>query len=477
MMIKNKRIIHKVLLLRPVSGLVHGFGHPRDIRIPFPLKYIEALLRKKRELVPYFIDCMANYMDFDMLLKTILKFSPDVILVYPTTQEYSMTLELSRKIKKSIDLIIVAAGQDATACPERYVIGDSPIDLVLRGECELSFMELLKRLENAQDLSGVEGIYSRDFIQTDPAIVKDPDCLPFPEYKTSDLKAYTYYYPLPFGRPVIWGHVLSSRGCPYDCIFCSQTIRESYGKEVRCRNPVAVVDEIEYLQKNGANVIAFADDNFTTSRSHVLGLCEEIKKRGISIAWSAHARVDNCDEDLLSAMKDSGCIFLRFGIESGSERIIKLLRKTGIENWAQKAESVFKAARRAHISTAALFLIGNPSENREEVLESLSLAKTLDPDLVQVCFFTPYPGSPAYEQLKDSIDLSDILNMYHYQPPFLNFSQIPNNEMRQLYKLFYRDFLLRGSYVLRHLRTYANFYLNNRQVFFTLFNMRKLIFN
>lgn len=477
MVLEVKKDIKKVLLLRPAADIINIIGHPRDIRVPFLLKYIESLLARDGNYQAHFIDCMVNYMHLDQLVKTSLEHSPDVIVLSATTLEYSLSLKYAQLVKKKNNPLLIAVGQDPTASPERYVYNGSPIDIVLRGECELSFMKLLRTINDNGDLSKIEGVFMRNYHQHDLGIVRNLDILPFPIYNGGEFRKYIFYYPLPIGKKAIWGHILTSRGCPYNCIFCSQTIRESYGKEVRCREPSNVVDEMIYLKEKGVNVIAFDDDNFTTFKSHVVDICEQIKKKGLKIMWSAHARVDNCDEDLLKIMKEAGCILLRFGIESGSERIIKILKKTDDEgSWMDKAKVVFKTARKINLSTAALFLIGNPLETKKDIKKSVSLAKELKPDLLQICFFTPYPGSPAYEEFEDKISLIDIIEMYHYQAPSLNFSRISTEELKDLYKEFYRTVLLNAGYILRHLSRYSLFYLHNRNIFLRLFNMRKLIF-
>lgn len=478
MVIKIKKNIKKILLVRPVAELIHTVGHPRDIRIPFLLKYMESLLIREGSYNTYLIDCMANHMDFEKLINLSIEYLPDIVILSSTTLEYSLTLRYAYLLKKSLDAIFILVGQDATASPERYIYSESPIDIVLRGESELSFMKLLQAINYNEDVSQIEGLCMRNYSHPYLAIVRNLDDLPFPVFSREELRRYVFYYPLPVAKKIIWGHMLTSRGCPYNCIFCSQLIRESYGNEVRLRSHSNIVDEMLYLKEQGANVIAFDDDNFTTSKTHIIGICEEIIRRNLKIMWSAHARIDNCDKDLLKIMKEAGCVLLRFGIESGSEKIIRILEKTkDTINWIERARDVFKIARKINLSTAALFLIGNPLENKKDIERSISLAKELNPDLLQVCFFTTYPGSPAYEKFKIKISSEDIKEMYHYRPPKLNFSNISTNELQNLYKKFYRKVLFKPKYIVNHIARYGLFYLYNKDIFSKLFTLRKLIFN
>lgn len=316
----------------------------------------------------------------------------------------------------------------------------------------------------------------QDYCHPDFALEDRLDWLPFPDYSPEDFKKYVFYYPLPITEKAIWGHMLTSRGCPYNCIFCSQMMRESYGKDVRLRNPASVAEEMQFLKGKGANIIAFDDDNFTTSKDHVLGVCNEIKKRKLKIKWTAHARVDNCSKELLKTMKDAGCVLLRFGIESGSERIIKMLKKTETGDWTTQAEIIFRDARSINLSTVAIFSIGTPSETKADIEKSISLAQKLKSDILQICFFTPYPGSSIYEKYKNNIASDNLEKMYHYSVPLSNFSDIQKEELAGLYRKFYRDILLSPEFIIRHCCRYTLFYLFNKNIFLKLFSMRKLIF-
>lgn len=474
--LKDKKNIRRVLLVRPVSAIIHSAGHARDIRVPFLLKYIEALLLKNNDYDVRLVDCLINPVSLDGLVELTAGYSPDLVIVSSTTLERGMTLEYARMVKRESDPVIMVIGQDASARPEGYVCESSPVDIVVRGEPESATLQLLEALNGRQDISRIRGVNTKYFRHPDLALEKDLDALPFPDYSPDDFKKYIFYYPLPIAEKTVWAHMLTSRGCPYDCVFCSQVMRESFGKEVRLRDPAKVADEMEFLKKKGATIIAFDDDNFTTSERHVYAICQELKKRKLKIKWTAHARVDNCSRALLEAMKDAGCILLRFGIESGSERIIKALKKATCDGWAEKAVAVFEQARNIDLATVAIFSIGTPSETREDIDKSISLAKKLKADILQICFFTPYPGAPLYERYKEEILTQDTEKMYHYSIPLINFSAIPKEELGGLYRAFYREIMLRPGFLIRHCLRYWLFYLFNAKVFFRLFSMRTLLF-
>ena len=225
----------------------------------------------------------------------------------------------------------------------------------------------------------------------------------------------------------------------------------------------------------GVNIISFDDDYFTMSSKHVEGICWEIKKRKLNIKWIAHARVDNISASLLQTMKEAGCILLRFGIESGSKRIIKIFEKTDASmDWIEKSKDAFRISKDVGIPTVALFIIGSPTESAEEVKESIKLAKDLAPDLIQVHYFTPYPGSASYKQFKSKLDKDNLLEMHHYKLPIVNLSNIEWKVLERLQLTFYREFLLRPEFFFQHLIKYIRFYFYNRYIFFRL--LKTLIF-
>lgn len=466
---KCKSRYTRVLLVRVVSSVIDRVGFPRGYRPPFPLKYMEALLKEANYPVKL-IDCLINPCPIDRLVETSLDWKPQLVVILSTTIDFECLLKYAQLLKdKGEGLLIVVVGQDVTARPKEYIFSKSPIDIALLGEPEMELLTLLRNLNKGEDIDRIKTDYLKHLETSEPQTVLNLDELPFSNYSPIELRKYSFPYPLRVKRRVRWGHILSSRGCPYQCIFCSQTIRESYGEEMRLRSPHNVVDELEYLIKIGANVISFDDDNFTTSTKHVLSICNEIRRRRLKINWIAHARVDNLDFDLLKAMKNAGCILLRFGIESGSKRVLRILKKTESEDWINQSKKVFHITKKLGIGTAALFIVGSPTETKEEIGESIKLAKELDPDLLQVSYFTPYPGSSAYREFQPSIDNKmRVPSMYHYASSEFNPSSLGPKELRDLYKAFYKEFLLRPGFAIRHLLRYKFFYLFNSRILYRL---------
>lgn len=449
-----------IVLLRLSSPVIENVKHPRHCYPPIALKYIQVLLINKGYLVKL-IDAWVKPIFLDRFTSYIISLPVDVIVIYINTFVYEVSLKFINLIKKNKDILIIGIGQDVTAKPERYKLNDSPFDIILPGESECEIVEIIEKLNNGEPKEKIKGYYC---LQEELNIPTSPDLnkMPFLIWSKDELREYRFIYPLRVNKKVICSYVISSRGCPYKCIFCSTAVRKSYGEKIILRDASKVVDEIENLTKFGVNVVSFEDDNFAASRGHVISICEEIKKRKLKIKWVSQVRIDGMDYDLLKMMKDAGCVLLLFGVESGSQRIIELLKKTKSDiNWKEKANETFNLAKKAGIATCALFIIGNPTETENEVGESIQLAKKLRPDLIKVHFFTPYSGSEAYKQFQNIINIDKELKMYHYGEPLVNVSNMSDKALKQKQREFYKNVLLDSNFILFHLKNYFIFYLYN----------------
>jgi radical SAM superfamily enzyme YgiQ (UPF0313 family) len=457
--------IKRVLLLRINSLILEEVNHPHQFYPPFLLKYIQAILNKKAVYQTQLIDCYVRPIPFNSLLGESLQCLPDMVVIFFASLNANLSLKYARAIKeRCASIITVAVGPEITLNYQNYC--NSELDFILPGEVEKEVPMLIENL-NRQDLKSAQKTYDyRD--NRKAALVYNINELPIPAYSLDELFAYRFLYPIKTNKKLVWGHILANRGCSHKCIFCSQNTRESFSKEVRIRSVSNVAGEIQNLLCAGANFISFADDDFTISNEFVYSLCNEIKDRGLRIQWTAQARIDEVDYGLLETMKEVGCALLAFGIESGSKRIINILNKNDFNiDWIEKAKIVFKICRELGIATVALFIIGNPTEKEEDIRESIKLAKELNPDIIQVHFFTLYPGSPAYQQYRDKIT-GNFSNLYHYAQPVINVSDIDLKKLERMQVNFYRNFLLRPNFIFNNLFTYTPFYFHNKDVFWIL---------
>jgi radical SAM superfamily enzyme YgiQ (UPF0313 family) len=466
---KNGKNIQRVLLLRLRPGVYDSNCHPIGFRPPYTLKYIESLLINQSVCSVKFVDQRVADLSLREIITIIEGWLPEIIVLSVSTLDVEKSLEFCRLIrasKSSKGVIIMGVGQEISSNMEKYRSSNALFDIALGGEAEQEAVSIIKRFNENASFNRNAPLNSQEKFTNDMIELNNLDELPFPIYDSESLKRYYFVYPLKVNRRLNWGHVLTSRGCPHNCIFCSHIMRETYGKGFRVRSAGNVVDEIKGLLKLGANIITFDDDNFTTSEEHVKAICEEIKLRGLKVQWIAHARVDEVTLPLLRTMKEAGCILLRFGIESGSEKIIKALSKTNNScSWHNKAVEAVSAAKSLGITVACLFIVGSPGESKKDLLESIKFAKDLSPDIIQVAYFTPFPGSAAYQLFSQQIEKDGMPTMYHYKRPLANFSSMSDDEFKKAQNTFYKKFLIRPSFIIKHCSDCLFFYLNNLYIF------------
>ena len=459
---KNK--YKRIMLLRGPSLLDEGTIHAKQIHPPLTLKYIQEILIRKKYQVE-FIDCWVGSYEVEALTRIVLRLSIEIVVVWTSNyNDYWISNFASLVKEKRKDITIVVIGPDVSVCPQRYVSKDFLFDIVISGEAEKEVVNIIEKLNLCSNKQSLIKDYGAK-LKPRPFIVENLDDLCFPRYTAGEIKRYRLIYPLPVAKKMKWGFILSSRGCLHHCRFCSSYIRKSFGKKVRFRSSGNVAREIEYLRGLGVNMISFEDDDFTLSKSHVLSICKEMKKRNININWSCHARLDELDSELLQKMKDSGCILLIMGVESGSAKVLRRLNKfSQPEKVLTESSFLLKEAKSLGISTHLLFILGNPGEDIDDLEKTKKLAKDLSPDTIQLHFFTPYPDTAFYYELKDKMPEESGCCMYHYKFPLVNFSNIPNDILKDKYFQFYWEFYFNFKFIKRHIAKYFLFYLFNFSV-------------
>lgn len=455
----------RILFIRLAPYLLFNVPHPQDVAAPLDIGYSISILRKDNHDVS-FIDTEAEKYSMKKVLEEIKEINPNIIFIHCMTPTAEVLLKLANLIKESkIKVLIVAMGQHATVLPKTFLFKDSPVDLCINGEAELTIKELVNYHSKSKNIYSINSITYFDkknnkiHYNKQRELISNLDELPFPAHDLFMKDSYKIYYPIRLYKKVKWGFMLSSRGCPYSCIFCSPTLRISYGKNYRIRSAKNVVDEMEFLVSKGVNAIDFIDDTFTFDQKRTMEICDELIKRKINVKWIAQTRVDHVSMELLKKMRKAGCSTLCFGIESGVERILKILKKGETVGQMKKA---FKLTKKAGILTVAYFMLGSPTETEEEVKKTFKLCKQLKPDLLQVAYFTPYPGSEAYEKMSDQQKLKfDTLS--HYNEIGYNFSNIPTRKLRKMQRRFYKRYFFSPLFLSKYL---------TKRLLFMIFNFK-----
>jgi len=302
--------------------------------------------------------------------------------------------EIARALKERDGGIKVAVwGNLPTAIPKRVLEENPHIDFAIKREPELTLAEIVERCENGKGFDSVLGCAARldgGIVEFDDRpLIDDLDALPDADRA---LLARKNSYP-PFIGP-LEGYVLTSRGCPHSCNFCSALLHGKF----RRRTPMRVVDEIERTNERfGVKRFVFRDYTMTP-RSHITGICDEILRRNLDISWHCLVRVDLLDEELLSHMKRAGCFEVNFGIESADRDVLDSYNK-GIT--VEQVRSAFELCRKVGIETMGNIMLGGPYDTPQSIRSTLDLFVGLDPDRACITLFFPYPETPIWRYCKE----------------------------------------------------------------------------
>ena len=372
------------------------------------------------------------------------------------TPTVSSAIEIARAVKSvKPDLPVIMGGPHATLLPAETMAVAPEVDIIVRGEGEETFINLLSALEDKKPLEKVLGItYRKDGVVIDNSPspeLSDLDSLPFLAYHLLPLKSYKPHPP--HGRASPFAVLITSRGCPYNCGYCSKPV---FGKRFRGQSPARITDEIVWLQEQyGVREIAFYDDSFTLDMDRAYQICEEIIRRKLNIIWSCETRVNLVTEKLLKKMKQSGCYSISYGLESGSQEILDVIEKgTTIE---QAVEAV-RYTHEAGIDAIGYFMVGSPGETPDTIRETIRFAKKLKVDFAQFSITTPFPGTKLYDLYLEGGGNPEIpWEDYVYaassegSAPVFESDSLSREDIIRWESKAYREFYLRPSYIWQRL--------------------------
>ena len=358
---------------------------------PLGLAYLGAAL-EKAGIETRILDFVVFPYGKESVESALKTFSPHMVGVTSVTMSHLEAEAVIRDVKRlNGDILTVMGGPHVTFCAEATLTGLPELDVVVLGEGEGTFVKLSAALEKGRSLETVQGIVFRsggELIRTRP--------------KTRPMDVNELREParhlVPLGRYRALGMPISmttSRGCPFQCIFCVG--RKMAGAKMRYRHARKVVDELALLSTLGFHQINIADDLFTADKTHCLSVCSEILDRGLKVDWTAFARVDTVSKDLLVNMRKAGCHTVSFGIESANAAILKTIKK-GIT--LRQVETALAACMDAGITAQASFILGLPGETPETLKETVDFGKKLKKMGVHHGFhlLAPFPGTEVREK-------------------------------------------------------------------------------
>ncbi|MBU2044109.1 MAG: B12-binding domain-containing radical SAM protein [Candidatus Omnitrophica bacterium] len=389
----------KILLLFPrwtaEYGIFSHFAKKASIWPPLNLAYIAALAEKLGHTVKI-IDAEAENISLEKITKEIENFNPDIIGMTATTPFFHIVVEHAKAFKRRFSNIpIVIGGAHITILQEK----DFPacFDYAFIGEAEESWVNFLNRYENDEDISGIKGIiYRKDgkTISTGSSEpVKDIDSIPYPARHL--LNREKYNIGTLRGRKN-FTTIMTTRGCPFKCIFCSTKV---FGSQVRRRSVDSVIAEIKSVIYNfNTRHFTFLDDTLTLDRNYILAICQAIIKENLKITFDGSTRANLIDEELVEVMANSGLIRISFGLETVDPEIRKIIKKEVPLDSYEKANRI---TNKYGIETLNSIMLGLPGETAETVGKTLSfLRQARDIQQANFSIATPYPGTELYDMAR-----------------------------------------------------------------------------
>jgi radical SAM superfamily enzyme YgiQ (UPF0313 family) len=420
---------------------------------PLGLALLAAILEREKYPVKI-ID--ANALGLQPAAVAGMVSGADVVGITAMTPTIGAALSIARHVKQyKPGIKVVMGGPHVTLLPEETLVSSPDVDVICRGESDATILELLPALENRLRLDNIAGIsFRRDgqAVHTpDRAAIIEMDFLPYPAYHFLPWKRYRPHPPHGMASP--FAAIVTSRGCPYRCAYCSKPV---FGNRFRAYSPERVIGEMKYLQeKFGVKEIAFYDDSFTLDEKRVHAIAEKIIENKLRIAWTCETRVNLVDKDLLKIMKRSGCYGVAYGIESASPEIIKTLQK---DITADQVREAVRDSREAGLQVIGYFMLGSPGETPEDIRRTIDFAIQLRVDVAQFSITTPFPGTELYDIYtrgnKGEIRWEDFVYAGTDNPatPVFESDKLTRRDLKTWTGRAYRKFYLRPAYFWQRLR-------------------------
>lgn len=451
-----KKVIQKVLLIRPPLQIEPS--ESKTLVFPLGLAYLGAVLEKEYQVK--LLDSLAEGFQEEIrsdrgityglkpqqIREKIEEFSPDVIGISCLfSAQHSSFLKVAAVAKEAKPgVIVVMGGAHPSAFPE-YVLKDASVDFVLIGEAEESFPHLLDVLKIGGDLSGVDGLAYKELdrivINPKSSYIADLDTIPLPARHLLPMETY-FGVSRPHGIDARYSrntNLITSRGCPAGCVFCS--IHTVFGRVYRKRSAENVLSEINFLKgRYGIREIQFEDDNLTCDGARAKSIFRGMANDELNIVWSAPNGIAlwALDDELIGLMAKSGCWHAALGIESGDQEAIDKIIKKPLK--LDIVKPLIEKMKRAGIRTTSFFVVGFPGESRKQIKNTLKFASSLPCDDLNIFFATPYPGTQLYSLVKEAVAFGPDFSLEELQAARPTI--IPKDiSMQQLQKEVYKTII------------------------------------
>ena len=434
----------RLLLLNPSMGDYYAGSKVKSaitLSPPLNLALVGAAARQAGHHVAT-IDSEATP-DAD-LSAVLQREQPDVVGITFRTPLFPEARRLAEQVRaERPETLLVAGGVHASTRP-RETVTRAPFDVAVKGEGDETIVELLE----GRPYEAIRGLVWPDGETPARTLIPDLDPLPFPAWDLFDLAHYQQTSLVAHTVPV--ADLESSRGCQARCVYCTKGV---FGNAFRVKSPSRMVDEIEHALASGFRAFNYVDDSFTTKTARSIEICEEMVRRGLDVPWTLTngIRVANVNEDFFRAARASGCWLLAFGFESGSDRVLKRIKKGATLAQARRAVGW---ARKYGFTILGYFMVGLPGETAETIDETARFAASLDVDFAKFSITMPLPGTPLYDSWSPQLQDEERYDFSIHRPgpelyehPSFTWPDLEAHT-RRAYQTFYG----RPSYVARRVR-------------------------
>ena len=334
------------------------------------------------------------------LQQVVLKYQPKIVGITVKTPHYHSSLQTAILVRSLLPEAIIVVGGPHVTITGDTMLENEYIDFAFYGEAEYTFLAFAEAVFHDKDYSAIDGLIYKDGenIRQNrrPERIKDLDSLPFPN---KELLVFSEQYRKKLGA------IMTSRGCPFECAFCATV--PLWGRATKFRSVENILSEIEFLHKKyNIKTFEIVDDTFTLRKKEVIRFCKGLIDRFGEryFNWVCLTNITVIDSELLKYLKRAGCFKINIGIESGSDRILKLIHKKTTTDMVRKAVKMIK---RQGLQVHGYFMMGFPQETVDEMRQTISFIKEIRPDSINLCTFTPYPNTELYQLTVENGFLSE----------------------------------------------------------------------
>ena len=423
-----------------------GIGH----KPPLGIMYIAATLLAHSNHEVFMLDTQVLNLTEQEILQEIKKINPDVVGITAWTDFWYDTWRVIQIVKNyNPEIHVVLGGPHVGVYPD-ITLQHSGADFIVLGDGEVPMLLLVNSLSKGEKPNNIPGVHFKEhgvghgldkfYIQ------KDLDALPFPARTLLPYKLYSSV----LGKKNYVTTMITSRGCPYQCIFCKLNFQKTL-----CRSAKNVVDEMEEICRMAIHEIEIYDDTFSWARKRVIEICKGILERKLDVSWAVRDRVSNVTEETLAWMKKAGCQRIHFGIESGSDETLKTVKK---KITTEQARIAVAAAKKVGLEVLTYFMLGLPGETEEDMRKTIDFALELDADYTEFSVTVPYAGTEMYEVgLRESLIPHDFWKEYAMKPipnfviPHFWEEYLSREELLTMRDFAVNKFYFRPKYIVKQL--------------------------